>query len=116
MSALPATDTVVRSRSSTRRSRLVRIKSGTEMLPMNLPSSSVMKTTPSSACGALSSMRTASGRRGMVLEQLAQLVLLVGRHHVEHRLAPFLVQLAQQVGRVVRRHALEDLRRVLVGL
>ena len=57
----------------------------------------------------------ARGRR-VVLQQLAQLVLLARRHHVEDRLAPLLVELTEEVGRVVGGHALEDPRRLVVRL
>ena len=52
----------------------------------------------------------------MVLQELAQLVLLARGHHVEDRFAPVLVELAQQVGRVIRRHPLQKARRLLIGL
>ena len=52
----------------------------------------------------------------MVLEQLAQLVLLAGGHHLKDRHSSLLVQLSEQIGRVVGRHALEDPSRLLVGL
>ena len=51
----------------------------------------------------------------MVLQQFAHLVLLAGGHEVQHGQAPLLVQLAQQVRRVVGRHLVEHPRRLLVG-
>jgi len=50
----------------------------------------------------------------VVLQQLAQLGLLRGRHHAEHRRESVMIELGQKIRGVVRGHPAEHLRRLLV--
>ncbi len=50
----------------------------------------------------------------MVLKQLAQLALLHGGHEIQHGQPALLVELAEQVGSVVRRHAVQHARDLVV--
>src|SRR5438105_3084456 len=51
----------------------------------------------------------------MVLEQVPELLTLLGRHQLEDWSAAFLVELVQEIGGVIRRHMREQLRGLTVG-